>query len=59
MRLTDAVLSVPRLLLLMVAAAVLQPSVPMLVLLVGAGRLDGDRARHARGVAAIARAASS
>ena len=35
MRLTDAVLSVPRLLLLMVAAAVLDPSIPMLVLLVG------------------------
>ena len=36
MRLTDAVLSMPRLLLLMVAAATLQPSVPALVLLVGA-----------------------
>jgi peptide/nickel transport system permease protein len=35
MRLTDAVLSMPRLLLLMVAAATLQPSVPTLVLLVG------------------------
>jgi peptide/nickel transport system permease protein len=35
MRLTDAALSVPRLLLLMVAAAVLDPSIPMLVLLVG------------------------
>jgi peptide/nickel transport system permease protein len=35
MRLTDAVLSVPRLLLLMAACAVLQPSVPILVLLVG------------------------
>jgi peptide/nickel transport system permease protein len=35
MRLTDAVLSVPRLLLLMAAAAVWQPSVPVLVLLVG------------------------
>ena len=35
MRLTDATLSVPRLLLLMVASAVLQPSIPMLVLLVG------------------------
>jgi len=35
MRLTDAVLSVPRLLLLMVAAAVLDPSIPALVLLVG------------------------
>lgn len=36
MRATDAVLSVPRLLLLMVAAATLQPSVPALVVLVGA-----------------------
>ncbi|MGE0360721.1 MAG: ABC transporter permease [Vicinamibacterales bacterium] len=36
MRLTDAVLSIPRLLLLMVAAATLQPSLPALVLLVGA-----------------------
>lgn len=35
MRATDAVLSMPRLLLLMVAAATLQPSVPALVLLVG------------------------
>ena len=36
MRGTDAVLSVPRLLLLMVAAATLQPSVAALVLIVGA-----------------------
>jgi peptide/nickel transport system permease protein len=36
MRVTDAVLSIPRLLLLMVAAATLQPGVPVLVLLVGA-----------------------
>ena len=36
MRATDAVLSMPRLLLLMVAAATLQPSVPTLVVLVGA-----------------------
>jgi peptide/nickel transport system permease protein len=35
MRLTDAALSMPRLLLLMAASAVLRPSVPMLVLLVG------------------------
>jgi peptide/nickel transport system permease protein len=35
MRLTDAMLSVPRLLLLMAASAVLLPSVPVLVLLVG------------------------
>jgi peptide/nickel transport system permease protein len=36
MRATDAMLSMPRLLVLMVAAATLQPSVPALVLLVGA-----------------------
>jgi peptide/nickel transport system permease protein len=36
MRLTDAMLSVPRLPLLMIAAAVLQPTVPVLILLVGA-----------------------
>lgn len=36
MRVTDAMLAVPRLLLLMVAAATLQPSIPALVLLVGA-----------------------
>jgi peptide/nickel transport system permease protein len=36
MRLTDAMLSVPRLPLLMIAAAVLDPGVPSLVLLVGA-----------------------
>lgn len=35
MRLTDTMLSVPRLLLLMILAAILQPSVPALVLLVG------------------------
>jgi peptide/nickel transport system permease protein len=35
MRATDTMLSVPRLLLLMILAAVLQPSVPALVLLVG------------------------
>ena len=35
MRATDAVLSVPRLLLLMVAAATLQPTLPALVILVG------------------------
>ena len=35
MRATDAVLSVPRLLLLMVAAATLQPSLPALVMLIG------------------------
>ena len=36
MRLTDAMLSVPRLPLLMIAAAVLQPGVPVLIVLVGA-----------------------
>jgi peptide/nickel transport system permease protein len=36
MRLTDAMLSVPRLPLLMIAGAVLQPSVPVLVVLIGA-----------------------
>lgn len=36
MRATDALLAIPRLLLLMVAAATLQPSIPVLVLLVGA-----------------------
>jgi peptide/nickel transport system permease protein len=35
MRGTDAVLSMPRLLLLMVAAAILNPSIPLLVVLVG------------------------
>ena len=36
MRLTDAMLSIPRLPLLMIAAAILAPSVPLLILLVGA-----------------------
>ncbi len=36
MRATDAILAMPRLLVLMVAAATLQPSVPALVVLVGA-----------------------
>ena len=36
MRVTDAMLSVPRLPLLMIAGAVLEPSVPTLILLVGA-----------------------
>jgi peptide/nickel transport system permease protein len=35
MRMTDAMLSVPRLPLLMIAAALLQPSIPLLVLLIG------------------------
>jgi peptide/nickel transport system permease protein len=36
MRLTDAMLSIPRLPLLMIASAVLEPSVPLLIVLVGA-----------------------
>ena len=36
MRITDAMLSVPRLPLLMIAAAILAPTVPLLILLVGA-----------------------
>jgi len=35
MRLTDAILSIPRLPLLMIASAVLQPRVPLLIVLVG------------------------
>ena len=48
MRFTDAALSVPRLLSLMAAAAVLQPSVPALVLLVGAvGWMETSRVTRA------------
>jgi peptide/nickel transport system permease protein len=44
MRLTDAMLSVPRLPLLMIAAAILTPSVPLLILLVGvAGWMETAR----------------
>lgn len=44
MRLTDAMLAIPRLPLLMIAAAVLQPGVPALVLLVGlAGWMETAR----------------
>jgi len=44
MRTTDAMLAVPRLPLLMIAAAVLQPSVPMIVLLIGmAGWMETAR----------------
>ena len=44
MRITDAMLAIPRLPLLMIAAAVLEPSVPMLVLLVGlAGWMETAR----------------
>lgn len=35
MRLTDAMLAIPRLPLLMIAAAILQPSIPLLIVLVG------------------------
>lgn len=44
MRLNDAMLAIPRLPLLMIAAAVLQPSVPLLVVLVGlAGWMETAR----------------
>lgn len=44
MRATDGVLAVPRLPLLMIAAVVLQPSVPMLILLIGlAGWMETAR----------------
>jgi peptide/nickel transport system permease protein len=44
MRIADALLSVPRLPLLMIAAAVLQPSVPLLIVLVGlAGWIETAR----------------
>jgi peptide/nickel transport system permease protein len=36
MRLTDGMLAIPRLPLLMIAAAILQPSIPLLIVLVGA-----------------------
>ncbi|HEX4933922.1 MAG TPA: ABC transporter permease [Gemmatimonadaceae bacterium] len=36
MRLTDAMLAIPRLPLLMIVAAILQPSIPLLIVLVGA-----------------------
>lgn len=44
MRLTDAMLSVPRLPLLMIAAAILEPSVPTLIILIGlAGWMETAR----------------
>jgi len=44
MRLTDAMLAIPRLPFLMITAAILQPSVPLLVVLVGgAGWMDTAR----------------
>lgn len=53
MRITDAALSVPRLLLLMVASTVLTPSIPMLVLLVGlVGWMETARVTRAAFLAA-------
>jgi peptide/nickel transport system permease protein len=53
MRLTDAALSVPRLLLLMVAAAILVPSIPLLVVLVGVvGWMETARVTRAAFLAA-------
>lgn len=44
MRLTDAMLSIPRLPLLMIAAAIVEPSVPVLILLIGlAGWMETAR----------------
>jgi peptide/nickel transport system permease protein len=67
MRLTDAALAVPRLPLLMIAGAVLQPPVPMLVLLIGlAGWMETARVVRAefmtlrsRGFVESARAAGA
>lgn len=56
MRLTDAALSVPRLLLLMVASAVLAPSIPFLVVLVGlVGWMETARVTRAAVLAARSR----
>jgi len=56
MRITDAMLAIPRLPLLMIAAAVLQPSVPMLVLLVGlAGWMETARVVRAEVLSLAAR----
>jgi len=52
MRLTDAALSVPRLLLLMVASAVLAPTIPALVVLVGlVGWMETARVTRAAALA--------
>jgi len=67
MRLTDAALAVPRLPLLMIAGAVLQPPVPLLVLLIGlAGWMETARVvraefmtLRARGFVESARAAGA
>ncbi len=56
MRITDAMLAIPRLPLLMITAAVLQPSVPVLVLLVGlAGWMETARVVRAEVLSLAAR----
>ena len=56
MRITDAMLAIPRLPLLMITAAVLQPSVPLLVLLVGlAGWMETARVVRAEVLSLAAR----
>lgn len=56
MRITDAMLAIPRLPLLMIAAAVLQPGVPVLVLLVGvAGWMETARVVRAEVLSLAAR----
>ncbi len=56
MRVTDAMLAIPRLPLLMITAAVLQPSVPVLVLLVGlAGWMETARVVRAEVLSLAAR----
>ncbi len=56
MRLTDAMLAIPRLPLLMITAAVLQPSVPVLVILVGlAGWMETARVVRAEVMSLAAR----
>jgi peptide/nickel transport system permease protein len=67
MRGTDAMLAVPRLPLLMIAASVLQPSIPLLVVLIGlAGWMETARvvraevrSLHTRGFVESARAAGA
>ena len=56
MRVTDAMLAIPRLPLLMISAAVLQPSVPLLVLMVGlAGWMETARVVRAEVMSLAAR----
>ena len=56
MRLTDAMLAIPRLPLLMITAAVLQPSMPLLILLVGlAGWMETARVVRAEVMSLAAR----